>query len=822
MTLVSELLWKFGQQGYPQTQAAILDLQYKQYKLVESTATLRTTYLYLAFGLLAAGSMISRVGNKLVNLTKEWADAYSTLEWETKRVTLLMGLEGDEAKALMADLQTIGRVTEYTSAQAAETARVFAMSGKRFTEAGEAIEAITPVLALATIGQISHTEAARLSIDAMNQFGYAMSDLGGIIDVFANAARLSNVEVSELAVSMSYAGTVANQYNATLADTVTFMSLAADAGIRGGRAGRYFREGIDRLAKSLAVENKELLTEAEFVDRVRRAENELNVSIFDSYGNFTNLEDAINVLNKAFSDLQPAERDAVLRAQLGSIAWGAWAGVMDRAEKGTDEYRKTVHELSLSLASAQAEWILQQKYGGNAKALMLSLREQFEACGGDAAVLGDSFNALTEEEKANVARVIVLADSTNDLAVALNSTANAAALAQEQLNTLKGSVVLLQSSVETMNESFGATLAPMLITWYTALKNIVDYISTMHPAIRFLIAIFVTAGGILAAWSGQIMMTAGGIAMLVAALVILTQQRYREMAATVDQLMTTQGLTQAQAIQTVVTNNLVKSQNMLQTSMKMMGLEMKIMAGSMTTYLIPTLKMAAFSLASIGIGMWLVTKGAEDQTRWMQTLGMIMMTVVPMMQMYLVLLKGITLAQIKGAVVNALYKISMLGVAWATFTTGSAFLFLYGTVLPLVVIFLAIFAAAKAITWLFEHWEEVTTKLGKAFEKLYKIFRYVFLLKHSPSFLETLQSSANLARENTSAFRAWSSTLSGIKGRTIGGRAEFGVGAGGSKQININIMSGSRISLTKEAMPKFEQILNKVKAEVLEEVSNLI
>jgi len=821
--IVSDLIWRFGQSGWESTREAIVTLQYEQYKLVESVATLRTTYLYLAFGLLAAGSMLSRVGKRLTGFTEENINAYKKLEWDTQRVTLLMGLQAGQAKIVMADLQELGRITEYTSAESAETARVFAMSGKRFTEVGEAIAAIQPVLALATIGQMEHTEAARYSIDAMNQFGYAMENLGGIVDVFTNAARLSNVEVSELAVSMSYAGTVANQYNATLADTVTFMGLAADAGIRGGRSGRYFREGIDSLAKSLAVANPELLTHQQFIDRVRAAEQELQKTMFTNEGQFTSLENAIEILDKALGDLEPAERNVILRAELGARNWAAWAAVMDRLEEGTDEYRRTVHELSLALASAQAEWILQTKYGGDAKKQLMDLRIQFEACGGSVAELGKSFEDLTPEEQAHITRVIEMADSQADLAEALNSTANATAIAQEQLKTLNGSLVLLESSIETMHETLGASLRWPLMVWYNSLRHIADYISKMPEALQALIAVVVFSGGALATYSGQIMMIAGGISMLIAALVILTQQRYRDMAALVSESMATSRLTQEEAIEYVMERKLTETKGMLYVSTKLLATEMRHLGLSMTAYVIPALKMTMLTMGSMFLGMWLVTKGAEDGSRGMQHLGMAMMFLLPMLEMYLVLLKGINLATIKNIITNIFHEITLYRMAVAALSASSAFIILSFSMLTVTAIVIGMYLLIRAVVYLFKNWDKVIGDITKTFEKLGKIFRYVFFMRHSPSFLETLQSSAILARENINAFNAWKSSLASFPSKMK--KTEFGALAtapAGGKNITVNIMSGSRISLSRDTLPQFDNLLRRVKNEVLEEVSNLI
>jgi TP901 family phage tail tape measure protein/lambda family phage tail tape measure protein len=132
-----------------------------------------------------------------------------------------------------------------TPVEAAQALRALAQNG---LSAREALQALPTVLALATAGEMSLTEAALGATGVMAAFNLKVEDLPRIADVFAKAAAISNTNVASMVEAMKQASTVSDQYKVSLEETAASLSVLAKRNIEGSAAGTAFRNMMSELA----------------------------------------------------------------------------------------------------------------------------------------------------------------------------------------------------------------------------------------------------------------------------------------------------------------------------------------------------------------------------------------------------------------------------------------------------------------------------------------------------------------------------------------------------------------------------------------------
>ena len=163
------------------------------------------------------------------------------------------------------------------------------------TKAGKDVEeslTILPaVLDLATAQGISFDDALRGSLAVMNAFGTKVGDIGSLVESFRNTANSASLSIPQLNESLADATSAFALFGSTDYDgMLTWISLLADAEVRGGRAGT----AIAGALRQMVAKQDDLA--------------ELGVTIADMEGNLRSPIKIIEDLGKAFATLTEAER----------------------------------------------------------------------------------------------------------------------------------------------------------------------------------------------------------------------------------------------------------------------------------------------------------------------------------------------------------------------------------------------------------------------------------------------------------------------------------------------------------------------------------
>lgn len=206
---------------------------------------------------------------------------------------------GKTAKALGADVKLPG-----TSAKDAADAMVQLAKGG-FT-AEQAMDAARGTLLLSAAAGIENAHAAEIQADALNGFGLSAKSASKVSDLLAASANASTAEITDMAMSLSQSSAVAKQANYSIEDTVTALSMLANAGIKGSDAGTSLKTMLLRLQAPLGP--------------AKAAIKDLGINLRDSGGELKKLPALANEFTNATKNLDRAQRDAAFAAIFGSDA----------------------------------------------------------------------------------------------------------------------------------------------------------------------------------------------------------------------------------------------------------------------------------------------------------------------------------------------------------------------------------------------------------------------------------------------------------------------------------------------------------------------
>ncbi|MGN1415462.1 MAG: phage tail tape measure protein, partial [Oscillospiraceae bacterium] len=145
--------------------------------------------------------------------------------------------------------------------------------------------ALPTVLNLAAAGGMELAEASDMVTDSMSALGLSMDELEGFADKMAKTSQKSNTSVTQLGQSILSVGANAQILAGGTTELMTELGILADSGEKSAEAGTALARVIKNLSTPTSVAAEEL-------DR-------LNVSCYDSEGNFRNMQDI-------FGDLQDA------------------------------------------------------------------------------------------------------------------------------------------------------------------------------------------------------------------------------------------------------------------------------------------------------------------------------------------------------------------------------------------------------------------------------------------------------------------------------------------------------------------------------------
>jgi len=172
------------------------------------------------------------------------------------RVKAVSNATREELKKLEAQAEQLGRDTRFSISDVFHAQENLIRAG---LDIDKTKAAVPHALNLALAEGLELPEAGDMIATTMSQFGMAAEDAERIGNVFAEASRSSSLSSRTLFEALRYAAPTAKSLNMSLEETVAWLGVLSNAGLRGSIGGTGFNASLTRLldpkvAKELAGE----------------------------------------------------------------------------------------------------------------------------------------------------------------------------------------------------------------------------------------------------------------------------------------------------------------------------------------------------------------------------------------------------------------------------------------------------------------------------------------------------------------------------------------------------------------------------------------
>ena len=222
------------------------------------------------------------------------AQQAALFEREMSAVKAVSGATGSEFDRLSEKAREMGAKTSFSAHEAAEGMKYLSLAGWK-TE--EMLAGIEPILYLAEAGNMELGRAADLASDSMAGLGLKADQTEYYLDRIAQTSRNSNTNVTQLMEAFKVGGGSLANLNVPLEESNALFGVMANRGFKGAQAGRAMNAIIQNLTTGFG--------------RAGKAMEEINVSAFDSQGNFRGLEATFRDIIKATKDMNEEDRNRI-------------------------------------------------------------------------------------------------------------------------------------------------------------------------------------------------------------------------------------------------------------------------------------------------------------------------------------------------------------------------------------------------------------------------------------------------------------------------------------------------------------------------------
>lgn len=262
----------------------------------------------------------------------------------------------------------LGRDSAYG---ASTVANAFAELGKAGVPARDIINGVgDAIVYLAAAGDVDLSQSALIVVNALNTFHLKATDAVNVANLLAGAANASTIEISDLATSLKYAGSVAAALGIPIDDVTAALAELGNNGIRGSTGGTALRKillDLTPATKAAGAEMKELgiIT--------KDGTNQF----FDAKGQAKSLSDIINVLHNSLQGLTKEQQVSALNTLFGNRAV---ASALILANQGATAFQN----MKTEVGKVTAEQVMKERLdnlAGSLKILKSSIETAFIANG---------------------------------------------------------------------------------------------------------------------------------------------------------------------------------------------------------------------------------------------------------------------------------------------------------------------------------------------------------------------------------------------------------------------------------------------------------
>ncbi|MGL4999790.1 MAG: phage tail tape measure protein [Cetobacterium sp.] len=305
--------------------------------------------------LLVAGA-IAGVGALVTKFGADSVKKFMSFEKEMLNVKAITGATEEEFKSLSDMAKKMGETTSFTAQESAQALKYMATAGFN-TE--QSIAGLPSLLQLASASATDLGATADIVTDNLSAFGLMSKDTEVLAkntqifaDVVAKASKSGNVNILTLGESFKYVASSSTAMGYSMQNTTALLTVLGDAGLKGSIGGTSLNSMFNDMSKK--AKNGSISI------------NKVKVSVQNADGTFRNMQDVMEDVNKATSNLTVVQKKQALSSIFGVEAM---KGVNIVMAKGKVEIDKL--EDSLNKSGGTAEKMANTQLGGLSGAMTL-------------------------------------------------------------------------------------------------------------------------------------------------------------------------------------------------------------------------------------------------------------------------------------------------------------------------------------------------------------------------------------------------------------------------------------------------------------------
>ena len=263
----------------------------------------------MAAGVKAFGLLQSTFGSSVTTA--------ADFEQAMARVGAVSGATGEDFEKLSRHARDLGRDTQYSATQAANSQELLARAGFK---TNEIISAMPNLLYMAGAEGMDLASAADIAANTLRGFNLEASEMVTVANVLAKTSSMTNTSISTLGESFKKFAPYASAVNISLKKAADMIGVIGDAGIQGSEAGTAVNSAIRRLATEPKV--------------VADTLKELGISAKDTKGNFLGFEDLMKSIYAKIHKMGDMEQMNKLSKIFGGVSGSAMLALMNATVSG--------------------------------------------------------------------------------------------------------------------------------------------------------------------------------------------------------------------------------------------------------------------------------------------------------------------------------------------------------------------------------------------------------------------------------------------------------------------------------------------------------
>ena len=229
---------------------------------------------------------------------KKSIDLFASFDDVVRRVKATAGATAEDMELLRYQAKELGATTSWSAKEAAEAQLEFAKAGFSNNE----ILAATPgILNTARAAEMGLAEATEITAGALRMFGLDASKSTTVGDMLTKTASSTTTGVRDLAESLKYSGTGAQQFGLNLQQTLGILGKLGDMSLKGSSAGTALQ------AVFSTIQNKA---------KAKKLSVDLGVQLTED-GSYRNLLDIVKDIKAKTASMSKAEAGSVINEIFG-------------------------------------------------------------------------------------------------------------------------------------------------------------------------------------------------------------------------------------------------------------------------------------------------------------------------------------------------------------------------------------------------------------------------------------------------------------------------------------------------------------------------